>query len=225
MMKASTRSLLYRLKKRFTFSKFTGSKAYWEERYAAGRDSGSGSYNRLAEFKADVLNQFVKENDVRKVIEFGSGDGNQLSLANYPAYIGLDVSPTIIKVCKKKFKDDPSKSFFLYDSLCFVDNHNVFKADLTLSLDVVFHLTEDDVYQEYMKALFGCSTRFVIVYSSNTDKPQRIHEKDRAFTRWVEQYAPEWNLIKKTNNPYPFDPKDPDNTSKADFYFFERVSS
>jgi hypothetical protein len=224
-MNSSVKSLMYRFKKRISFSGFPGSKAYWEERYASGRDSGSGSYNRLARFKADVLNQFVKDNNIRKVIEFGSGDGNQLLLAKYPAYIGLDVSPTIIKVCIKKFKDDPSRSFFLYDSLCFADNHSVFKADLTLSLDVVFHLTEDEVFHEYMKALFGCSTRYVIVYSSNTDKPQRIHERDRAFTNWVEQNAPEWKLIKMINNPYPFDPKDPDNTSKADFYFFERISS
>ncbi|MFU8843255.1 MAG: class I SAM-dependent methyltransferase [Bacteroidales bacterium] len=223
-MHSSVRALLYRLKKRITFSKFPGSKAYWEERYIAGRDSGSGSYNRLAIFKAEVVNHFVKENNIKKVIEFGSGDGNQLSLGEYPDYIGLDVSPTIIRLCKEKFSEDKTKSFFLYDSLCFVDNHNIFKADLTLSLDVVFHLTEDDVFHEYMKSLFGCSTHYVIVYSSNTDKPQRVHEKDRAFTKWVEQYAPGWKLIKMINNPYPFDPKDPDNTSKADFYFFERIS-
>jgi hypothetical protein len=33
--------------------KFSGSKAYWENRYADGGNSGAGSYNRLADFKAE----------------------------------------------------------------------------------------------------------------------------------------------------------------------------
>ncbi|WP_125185483.1 hypothetical protein [Botryobacter ruber] len=33
---------------------------YWEKRYSSGGTSGSGSYNRLAEFKADVLKSFIK---------------------------------------------------------------------------------------------------------------------------------------------------------------------
>ena len=31
------------------------------QRYKKGGNSGAGSYNHLAEFKAEVLNQFVKE--------------------------------------------------------------------------------------------------------------------------------------------------------------------
>ena len=38
---------------------FEGSAGYWEERYAAGGDSGRGSYGKDAAFKADVLNRFV----------------------------------------------------------------------------------------------------------------------------------------------------------------------
>jgi len=97
------------------------------------------------------------------VIDFGCGDGNQLSLANYSKYIGFDVSPTAIKVCKKRFAHDNSKSFFLYGSLCFVDNHNIFQADLTLSLDVIYHLIEDDLFNDYMISLFSSSKRFVII--------------------------------------------------------------
>ncbi len=35
------------------------SSAYWEERYIQGRNSGNGSYGRLAEFKAKIINDFV----------------------------------------------------------------------------------------------------------------------------------------------------------------------
>src|SRR5258708_24901292 len=68
---------------------FQGSSAYWEDRYRTGGNSGAGSYNSLALFKAEILNAFVRANGVQKVIEFGCGDGNQLSLFEYPCYIGL----------------------------------------------------------------------------------------------------------------------------------------
>ena len=38
------------------------SKNYWEKRYLKGGDSGDGSYGKLAEFKAKIMNRFVKEN-------------------------------------------------------------------------------------------------------------------------------------------------------------------
>ncbi|MGD9858413.1 MAG: hypothetical protein AB7U20_26025 [Planctomycetaceae bacterium] len=62
--------------------KFTGSSDYWVRRYRKGRNSGGGSYGRLAEFKAQVLNDLVREHRIQTVIEFGCGDGNQLALAN-----------------------------------------------------------------------------------------------------------------------------------------------
>ncbi len=55
---------------------------------------------------------------MQAVIELGCGDGNQLPLAAYPQYIGLDVSKTAIELCKIRFACDPGKSFFLYDNSC-----------------------------------------------------------------------------------------------------------
>ena len=115
------------------------SKSYWENRYRKGGNSGSGSYNHLAKFKASILNSFIIKNHINTIIEFGSGDCNQLSLANYKNYIGYDVSQTAIKICKKKFKNDKTKTFIhLNDN--FKNNK---KADLSISLEVIFHLIED----------------------------------------------------------------------------------
>lgn len=77
---------------RLSALRFGGSREYWEARYSQDGDSGSGSIGRLARFKAEFLNSFVLEHDVGSVIEFGCGDGRQLQLAEYPRYIGLDVS-------------------------------------------------------------------------------------------------------------------------------------
>lgn len=72
--------------------RFPGSKEYWEERYKGEGTSGLGSYGKFAEFKAEIINSFVKDNKINSVIDFGCGDGNQLSLFEIPYYIGLDVS-------------------------------------------------------------------------------------------------------------------------------------
>jgi len=71
---------------------FANTGDYWQQRYARGGNSGDGSYGKLADFKAEVLNEAVKELGITSVIEFGCGDGNQLTLANYPAYTGVDTS-------------------------------------------------------------------------------------------------------------------------------------
>lgn len=50
-------------------------------------------------------------------------------------------------------------------------------ADLTLSLDVIYHLIEDNVFFTYMDRLFDSSTKFVIIYSLNTDRQAQIKGK------------------------------------------------
>lgn len=192
-------------------------KKYWEQRYANGGNSGTGSYNKLAEFKAEIINDFVKQQNINSIIEFGCGDGNQLSLANYPQYIGLDISETAINKCKQMFKDDKTKSFILYDSN---SKQPDIKADLTLSLEVIFHLVENKLFNNYMTHLFNCANKFVIIYSSNFDGPINSYERDRKFTDWINKNKPDWHLLKVINNKYQYILNDPDNTSKSDFYIY-----
>lgn len=203
-------------------SRFPGTEAYWEERYKSGGNSGSGSYNRLAEFKAKIINDFIEEKKIASSIEFGCGDGNNLSLINYPKYIGLDVSPTSTKLCINKFKDDSSKSFYVYNSLAFQDNHKLFSAELSLSLDVIFHIVEDDTFIKYMNDVFHASQKYVIVYSRDYSEKQVYHEKSRNISQWITENQQSFRLIKKIENPYKYDPKDPNNTSNALFMIYEK---
>ena len=96
---------------------FIDSQIYWEQRYANDGTAGYGSTGRLADFKAEIINDFVRKRQISSIIEFGCGDGMQLSLADYPTYIGLDVSKTAIHICDNYFSSDKTKSFFLYDPL------------------------------------------------------------------------------------------------------------
>jgi hypothetical protein len=199
---------------------FPGSRAYWEERYANGGDSGVGSYSKFAGFKAEILNDFVASNSIDTVIEFGCGDGNQLSLSQYPSYLGFDISATAVDVCLHKFARDRSKSFKT------LDLYAGERADLALSLDVIFHLIDNQEFEEHMCILFNSSDRFVIIYSSNTDvnKHADSHVKHRKFTMWFKANAAGWSLDCRVANRYPYK-GDFKKGSLAEFYFYEKTPS
>lgn len=206
-------------KKKRGNAEFAGSGTYWESRYQSGGNSGRGSYGELAQYKADYLNSFVQENRVESVIEFGCGDGNQLLLAKYPNYIGFDVSETAVSVCREKFAADPAKAFRL------VEDYQGDKADLTLSLDVIYHLVEDHVFEEYMKLLFESATRFVIIYSSNCDERQPApHVRHRLFSDKIDKDYRDWRLVQHVKNPHPLVPGE-DRGSFADFFAYSKLIS
>lgn len=197
---------------------FKGSEAYWQNRYNEGKNSGSGSYNQLAHFKAQFINDFVQQHQINSVIELGCGDGNQLKLSNYPNYHGFDISEKAVEMCRSLFRDDPSKKF---DTMEMLDNQ---KSELLLSLDVIYHLVEDAVFETYMTQLFNASSSFVIIYSSNTDEQQKLqapHVRHRNFSRWIEKNFTEWKLYAHKPNEFPFEGDDTKG-SLADFYVYKK---
>lgn len=198
---------------------FEHSAQYWEDRYRLGRTSGSGSYGRLAQFKAEFLNNFIKEQEISTIVEFGCGDGAQLELADYPSYIGFDVAPTSINLCQEKFAGRPEYNFYLVGS---TEYENLQPVDLALSLDVIYHLVEDDVFETYMRKLFSSARRYIIIYAYDFDRTYASrHERGRNFTKWIMQNAPEWKMTSRVPNRYPYDPLNPNNTSQSDFFIFE----
>jgi hypothetical protein len=201
------------------FDYINSSKEYWEKRYSSGGNSGSGSYNNLALFKSSIINNFVSKNNISTVIEWGSGDCNQLSLANYSSYIGFDVSKSAIQICQSKFKNDKTKTFINMN-----DNFtNDKKADLSISLDVIYHLLEDNVFSLYMQNLFNSSKKYVCIYSSNVNKKWSEHVRHRKFTDWIDKYlSNEWKIKEYIPNKYSFDIKHQDSTSFSDFFFYEK---
>jgi SAM-dependent methyltransferase len=192
---------------------------YWEKRYSRGGNSGSGSYDHLAEFKANIINAFVKEKNITRVIELGCGDGNQLGYFHFIEYLGLDISQTAVDLCKQKYRDDNTKSFQLYTGKI------AKQAELVLSLDVIFHLVEEDVYINYMHSLFTAAQRYVIIYASNSDD-QRYnaqHFYQRQFAPWVESHFPNFLLKKVIKNDYPYNPAQENSGSLSNFYIYEKV--
>lgn len=187
---------------------------YWDDRYIKGGNSGLGSYNELAQFKADVINDFVEKNQIKSIVDYGVGDGNQLKLFNTEnlIYTGIDVSEFIISKCKENFKDDKTKKFIHVDNI-----DNELKGELVLSCDVIYHLIEEHVYKEYMEKLFSMSKKYVIIYAKNEDINHAVHVKFRIFTTYIEINFPEWSLIKNVANIV--------KKNASSFYIYKKVEN
>lgn len=168
--------------------KFRGSASYWQERYRLGGDSGCGSVGAAAIYKALVINAFVLAYSASDVIEFGCGDGQQLGLAVYPRYLGLDISADAVALCRERFKGDPNKRFAT------LDEYRGESADVALSLDVLYHLVEDAVYSRYLETLFASARKFVIVYSTvaTASEATLAHVRHRPVDADIAQRFPEF---------------------------------
>ncbi|MBL4542111.1 MAG: class I SAM-dependent methyltransferase [Rhodobacteraceae bacterium] len=191
---------------------------YWERRYAGGGNSGAGSCGRLADFKATFLNRFFANNDVQSVLEFGCGDGNQLDLLEIERYTGFDISPTVVAQCRERFADKEAFQFLSPE-----DARDLGLHDLTLSLDVLFHLIEPQVFADYIAQLFAHSTRHVVIYSSNFDSPwPSAHVLHRNVRKFIQDNVPHWHLNAIIPNAYPYRGDDVDNTSFCDFLIYSK---
>ena len=200
---------------------FLHSDQYWQERYESGGNSGEGSYGKLSKYKANYINSLVINQNINSVIEFGCGDGNQATLFKFQNYTGIDISKKCIAYCQSLFID---RGFIFQVLEDYLQTKISYFFDLSMSLDVIYHLVEDDTYHHYLKTLFDASSRYVLIYSSNFDtfNPDLPHVRHREFTRDVDTLYKQWKLVEIENNPYskPHDSKE--YGSFAKFHLFER---
>ena len=134
------------------------------------------------------------------------------------SYLGLDVSPAAIAMCRAMFAGDSSKEFRT------TDGYDGDQADTALSLDVIYHLVEDAVFERYMTTIFNAAQKWVVIYSSNfdgLDENHADHVRHRKFTNWITTHRPEWYCARIIKNEFPFS-GDFKSGSHADFHFFRK---
>jgi hypothetical protein len=168
---------------------FRGSAPYWEKRYATGGTSGAGSYGPAARWKSEVVNRWVADNGVTPVVDLGW--------------------------CIEQYAGDATKSFAAFDPAAWHDPAGWFRADLGLSMEVIFHLVEDEVLDSYLQQLFGAAERFVVICAYDGLMPARAYEHHRPFTPWVVQHAPDWELVEHERHP-------PEIDLLSDLYLYRR---
>ncbi|MHA7581162.1 hypothetical protein ACX12E_12220 [Paenibacillus vandeheii] len=153
-------------------------KGYWERTYSSGKTSGRSSYGVLADFKAEGINGLIEREGISSVIEFGYGDGNQLQYMNYKTYLGVDVAGSSIQLCASKFTSDSSKSFMLYMPGLWI-NRGFLQADLTICLDVLYHITDETDFRNTLYDILHASSEWVVLYT-------RLKENENPGVRSIE---------------------------------------
>lgn len=167
------------------------SQQYWNARYDKGEGSGWGSEGKALQHKAAEINNIILDNSVSSVVDLGVGDGKLLNeLTGFDLYFGYDISITAINKLKSNSKYANAEGCFpqyhFYD-----DIKQLPYADLAMSVDVIYHILEDDRYKEYMDTLFSKS-KLVYIYSTNKDETARGHVRHREFLKDVPE---DWELI------------------------------
>jgi SAM-dependent methyltransferase len=169
--------------------------SYWDRRYRKGRTSGAGSEGAAAEAKAAYVNALIVREGVGSVVDWGCGDGTVLGLLD-PAveYTGLDVSRHVIQRHRRR-----GRGRFL---LLRRGSRPAVRADLALSLDVMFHLVDDRDYEEHLANLFASATRLVLVHSADYDGGHTTrHVRWRHWTGDVRLRFPQWHLREHPEDP------------------------
>ena len=161
---------------------------FWERRYQRGGTSGRGSSGRKANRKAGAINRLIETHHVHSVIDWGCGDGIVAAKIIVPRYIGVEVSEAAVEICKAR-ADGPGREWYLYDGMEVLH----LRADLALSLDVIFHLVDDAMYRRHLELLFA-SAPLVCIASSNRDEWGRSHVRHRRFT---EDIPAGWTILRR----------------------------
>ncbi len=147
---------------------------YWQERYAHGEGSGKGSEGRNYEYKRDYINQIIEKHKIGRIVDFGCGDGTQIRELRIHQYHGIDIAESSILRCRKMYANHPGFRFEVYGDAHY--SH----YDLAMSLDVLYHIVAQDVYESYLQHLFRYSNIHIDLCQLGS---QRIHGSPYLFSQ------------------------------------------
>lgn len=163
-------------------------KQHWDQRYSTGGNSGNGSYGNSAIGKGKYISDVIKKFKIKTINDLGHGDGNQLKYFEGDfKYYGYDVSSYINSKLANEYKDNPKYTFL--DS---VGKMN--KGDLALSLDVIYHIIQEDEYYKYLDTLFSLGD-YVLIYAVDMDHKFTPYFQARKFTPYIDSTFPQFKLL------------------------------
>ena len=173
--------------------------------------SGSGSRGSLAKFKIDYINNFIEENNIESMIDFGCGDLQVSSQFNVGNYLGIDIIehkyPENIKA--KKFKTIVSR----FDNF----SHGE-RVELCTCLDVLYHILSDEA--EYLKNsiqnIINHSSRYIIIYAQDSH--------NRSYNNWTNHMnnSPWRQIIESHGLKLISEQEEPKSGSTAKFFIYEK---
>jgi hypothetical protein len=73
-----------------------------------------------------------------------------------------------------------------------------------MSLDVLYHLVEAPIFDDYLQRLFAASQRLVVIYAVDADEAFGLHGRHvryRQFTTIIAERFPEFRLVDTPARP------------------------
>lgn len=145
---------------------------YWKKRYAKRSSddvcSGKGSRGKFLDHKVSFLNKFIKQNNIKSILDFGYGDSVVASKLCVETYVGIDIESKLEnnknKYCAKNVYLITSK----FDEFISED-----KFDLVMSLDVIYHIDGGNEIGYKLRSIdkmYNFSNHFIIYYDIGTDE-------------------------------------------------------
>lgn len=159
------------------------SDTYWEKRYADGGNSGKWSYGENATFKADFINKVLANNKRNTLIEVWCGDGNNLQLYKSKTYLGLDISPKAIEICKDLFPNDKYHIFEVYKGT------EKYRADVVICFDVLMHVFPYSKREALIDHVVSMADEAAVFYTFPHPNNHAPHLNDYDFHNYIDKYC------------------------------------
>jgi SAM-dependent methyltransferase len=140
---------------------------YEKELWGKGRGSGTGSSLRTTKKYIPFLEEFLKDNNIKSVIDYGCGDWQFSQHINWGDidYLGLDIVDFVIENNKKQF---PNYSF--------ISDTDVFKyldgRELIIIKDVIMHWPDKEI-ETFLDKLTTYNIWILLVNSSGKQPLKR----------------------------------------------------
>ncbi|HYH74965.1 MAG TPA: class I SAM-dependent methyltransferase [Candidatus Saccharimonadales bacterium] len=107
-----------------------------------GFGSGHGSLPSVTKTYREYLEQFIRDNNITSVVDYGCGDWQFSKLIDWgdATYTGLDIVPSVVEEDTKLYGSDKIKFQVIKPG-----DTNLPKGDLIISKDVLQHMSDEAV--------------------------------------------------------------------------------
>lgn len=151
--------------------------------------SGPGSLLRNTDNLIINLEKFIKENNIKTIIDAPCGDFNYMKEINLDNtfYKGYDISELAIELCKKYEKDNIK--FNVFD----ITFQKLDYADLIICKDLFIHLSFNDI-NKILKNIIDSKCKFFAVSRYDNGKITNIDKETGLSARAIEITLPPFNF-------------------------------
>lgn len=145
---------------------------YWKDRLQTIGDAGAGSGGPMRLFKIDTINDFIRENRVQSVLDFGYGDCRVSAFIRSKIYTGVDITDKFAFMAGMFIAEHTTLLRSPFDIDIPAPPH-----ELVICLDVLFHILPHEI--EYLHKtldnIYKYSNRHIIIYAQDSRQPYHAH--------------------------------------------------